>query len=606
MNNRLILALVGGVALIGAGFWGSQQPGAPVAAQTAAGTFVISGVRVFDGERALGPTNVVVRDGKIAGVGGDVPVGLEVVDGTGRTVLPGLIDAHTHAFGNALERALVFGVTTELDMFTEHRFAAQMRADQRQAEGAARRADLFSAGTLVTSPGGHGTEYGLPIPTITSASEAQAFVDARLAEGSDYIKIVFDDGASYGRKIPTISREVLRATIEAAKRRDRLAVVHIGSRRAAEQAIEAGASGLIHLFADAPADPVFVARVKETGAFVTPTLSVIESTTGAASGSSLLEDSRLKFFINPAERSALTSSFPERANSLLDLSHALKSTRLLHEAGVPLLAGTDAPNPGTAHGMSMHRELELLVRAGLTPQAAMASATSVAARVFGLSDRGRVAADLRADLVMVNGDPASNITVLRDIVSIWKGGMLVQRAHAATETTALEAPTTTGRVSDFEEGEARAEFGGGWQVSTDSLMGGKSQAAMQVVEPGANGTKHSLQITGAIAAGAPYPWAGAMFFPASTPMAPVNLSRFKEIVFWARGDGAEHQLMVFATRLGSIPATHAFRAGLEWQEHVVPLASLSGLDGSGIKGVLFSAGARPGAFRLAIDEVRFR
>jgi hypothetical protein len=97
-----------------------------------------------------------------------------------------------------------------------------------------------------------------------------------------------------------------------------------------------------------------------------------------------------------------------------------------------------------------------------------------------------------------------------------------------------------------------------------------------------------------------------MFFPATTPMAPANLSHFKEIVFWARGDGGEHQLMVFATKLGNIPATYAFIAGPEWREYVVPLATLSGLDGSDIKGVLFSAGAKPGPFRLTIDEVRFR
>ena len=138
-----------------------------------------------------------------------VPPGAEVIDGAGRTLLPGLIDAHTHAFGDALERALLFGVTTELDMFTDHRFAAEMRAEQRTTAGAPGRADIFSAGTLVTAPGGHGTEYGMPIPTIASAAEATAFVDARIAEGSDYIKVVYEDGRSHGLKMPSVSNEVL-------------------------------------------------------------------------------------------------------------------------------------------------------------------------------------------------------------------------------------------------------------------------------------------------------------------------------------------------------------------------------------------------------------
>jgi imidazolonepropionase-like amidohydrolase len=607
MNKRLMLAILAGAALIAVGFVGSYPDAAPgVVDQQPAGTFVVRNVTVFDGERAAGPTNVVVRDGAIASVGSDVPAGVESIDGSGHTLLPGLIDSHTHAFGNALERALQFGVTTELDMFTDHRFAAQMRAEQRQGQGAPRRADLFSAGTLVTSPGGHGTEYGLQIPTISSATEAQAFVDARLGEGSDYIKIVFDDGASYGRRIPTITPAVLEATIEATKRRNRLAVVHIGSRKAADQAIDAGASGLVHLFGDAAPGTDFAARVKAAGAFVIPTLSVIESVTGVPSGKVLIDDERLAPFIEAGERAALGSSFPRRPGSTSSLEHALTAAKLLHDSGVPLLAGTDAPNPGTAHGVSIHRELELLVRAGLSPQASLAAATSVPARIFSLRDRGRIAPGLRADLILVKGDPLKNVTDVRNIVSIWKGGVPVTRRTASTEVTDTPLPTTTGIVSDFEKAEVTADFGGGWQISTDSFMGGKSSASMRTAEGGANGTKRSLEITGTVATGAPYPWAGAMFFPASTPMAPVNLSRFKEIVFWARGDGGEHQLMVFATRLGNIPANYAFTAGPEWREHVVPLAKLSGLDGSDIKGVLFSAGAKPGPFALSIDEVRFR
>ena len=132
----------------------------------------------------------------------------------------------------------------------------------------------------MTSPKGHGTEYGVQIPTLASAGDAQAFVDARIAEGSDYIKIVYDDGAAYGMQIPTIDRTVLGAAIEAAKKRGKLAVVHVGSAQGANDAIAAGASGLVHIFADAPADAAFVARVAAARAFVTPTLSVTESTTG--------------------------------------------------------------------------------------------------------------------------------------------------------------------------------------------------------------------------------------------------------------------------------------------------------------------------------------
>ncbi len=385
MTKKIYIAISCGLALVGVGVAGTRSGGAAhVTPQPAPREFVIRDVRLFDGERFVAKTNVHVRDGIIVSVGDTAPSGIASIPGDGRTLLPGLIDAHAHAFGDALERAPVFGVTTELDMFTDHRFAATMRAQQQNADGALRRADLFSAGTLVTAPKGHGTEYGMQIPTLASAADAPAFIDARLAEGSDYIKIVYDDGAAYGMKITTLDRGVLGAAIAAAKARGKLAVIHVGSRQGADEAIAAGASGLVHIFADAPADAEFVKRVAAARAFVTPTLSVTESTTGVASGAPLLADARLAPFITAAERTSLEGRFPNRAGSKQNLAHALAATKLLFDAGVPILAGTDAPNPGTSHGSSIHRELELLVQAGLSPEAALRAATSVPARVYGL------------------------------------------------------------------------------------------------------------------------------------------------------------------------------------------------------------------------------
>jgi imidazolonepropionase-like amidohydrolase len=99
----------------------------------------------------------------------------------------------------------------------------------------------------------------------------------------------------------------------------------------------------------------------------------------------------------------------------------------LRQAQVPVLAGSDAPNPGTAHGISLHRELELLVRAGLSPLEALRAATSTPARAFHLSDRGRIAVGLRADLVLVDGDPTTDILATRAIRTVWKLGRAVDR-----------------------------------------------------------------------------------------------------------------------------------------------------------------------------------
>src|SRR5438067_1927795 len=185
MWRRPWLVPIVGTALIGA-----------VANVPAVGADVLAfqGVRVFDGTRVIPETTVVVEDGKITVVAPDaaIPAGATTIDGRGKTLIPGLIDAHTHTFApEQLRAAVIFGVTTELDMFTTPSFAAQRRAEQ-AAGKASDRADLFSAGYLVTAPGGHGTEYGMPIPTIAAADQADAFVAARIAEGADYIKIVYD------------------------------------------------------------------------------------------------------------------------------------------------------------------------------------------------------------------------------------------------------------------------------------------------------------------------------------------------------------------------------------------------------------------------------
>ncbi len=136
---------------------------------TRAAATVIRGTRVFTGDAMLAQATVVLRNGRIESVvpgrTQSLPAGADVVDGAGLTLLPGLIDSHTHNYGAALEQALNFGVTTTLDMFTEPNAAAAWRREQAAGEAAAR-ADLFSAGVLVTVKGGHGTQF-LPIPHST-------------------------------------------------------------------------------------------------------------------------------------------------------------------------------------------------------------------------------------------------------------------------------------------------------------------------------------------------------------------------------------------------------------------------------------------------------
>lgn len=584
----------------------------PAVAEAQAPEFVITAVRIFDGMKTLERGEVWVRNGKIEAVGGRVkaPAGVRRVDGTGQTLLPGLFDAHTHVWGNALRDALVSGVTTELDMFMSHEMARDIRADQAAGRGDDI-ADLRSAGTLVTAPNGHGTEYGLAIPTITAPSEAQAFVDARIAEGSDYIKIVYDDGKTYHVDFPALSLETMSAVIAAAHARGKLAVVHIGTLAGARDAIEAGCDGLVHLFVDEAPDADFAALAARHHVFVVPTLSVLASVAGEAAGAQVAGDARLDPYLTPEALASLRAVFPHPAGGY---ANAEAAVRALRARGVPLLAGTDAPNPGTTHGASLHGELALLVRAGLTPTEALAAATSAPAAAFHLADRGRIAPGLRADLLLVRGDPTTDIMATRDIATVWKRGVEVDRAKdaqavaearaaaVAQKTAPPPAGSTSGWISDFENGTAAAQFGAGWTVSTDSFRGGQSTAAMQVVAGGADGSAKALHVNGEIVAG-PVTWAGAMFFPGDAPMAPVNLSHAKSLSFWAKGDGGTYQVMVYAKSNGWIPKMKTFTAGSGWNKFEFPFAAFD-TDGHDIMGMLFGAAQKPGAFQFAIDNVR--
>lgn len=389
--------------------------------------FVVRDVRVFDGERTIDQTNVLVQDGRIQSVGGraaDIS-GATIVEGRGRTLLPGLIDSHVHVADDAqsaLEQAIVVGVTTVLDLFSGGERLKGLK--QVAADDPPGVADVRTSGTGATAPGGHPTQMGGPValPTVASAGEADAFVAARIAEGADYIKFIYDD---LGKSAPMLSRPTLEALVSAAHRRGKLAVVHVRSEPHTREAIEAGADVLAHLFRGPTASPDFGILAAKYRVAVIPTLSAICANSEAKA---LLTDAHLSRFLRPPWRQML--EIPTR---LAHCGGAEAAIKQLIDARVPILAGTDAPIPGTTYGVSLHAELSLLVRSGLSPTRALAAATSVPARTFRLTDRGSIRPGLRADLVLVAGDPTRDILATRRIVAVWKRGVSVERVHRPKE-----------------------------------------------------------------------------------------------------------------------------------------------------------------------------
>lgn len=568
-------------------------------------SFAIVRVKVFDGEAFRPEQDVWVEDGRIRAVGRwlALPPDLARVDGRGRTLVPGLIDGHVHTFGSTLNDALRFGVTTVLDQFSDPELVSSKRA-ARDTLAPGDEADLFSAGMLATAAGGHGTQFGVPVETVSGPDEAPAWVRARKDEGSDWIKIVHEDGSTFGMDIATLDVDTIGALIAAAHAEGLRAVVHASALEHAQEAVSLGADGLVHVWHDALLDEDQAARLADTGVFVVPTLSVTASIGGEAMEPEMLEAAG-DTPVSSMQRQTLAGRFSggdaEQASKAGDV--AIENVRRLHAAGVPLLAGTDAPNPGTASGLSLHGELRLLRRAGLSGTEILAAATSVPAGIFGLDDRGFIEAGRIADLVLVGGDLEDDPSLSPRIVAIWKDGYPVDRGRVDQEwpqtQPASPAPATT-LIADFEDGFGAA-FGFGWQVASDRMQGGSS--AVQVsVESGA------LRVAGELVSGFAFPWAGVTWFPGAQPMQPIDFSDREMLRFRARGDGRTYAVMLFADGAGAtVPPSVPFTTSAEWTEVEIPLARFPTATPGIIGGVAFAAQAAPlGAFAFEIDDLEIR
>jgi len=392
---------------------------------------VFTRVRVFDGVHVIPLATVAVDKGIITSVDREQrPVSASThIDGTGLTLLPGLIDAHVHISGDrdSLRDAVRFGVTVAVDLFERlpHRMQALRRA--LAADASCAQADYFSAGAGATVKGGHAC-CSDGEPTIAVPSEADQFVHDRVAEGSEYIKIIVERGFE-GRPLPTLDPPTVKALIDAAHRNAKLAIAHATAPDDVRMVVEAGVDGLAHLWVSSRGKPGdddrLIELIKAHGVFVIPTLTMIEALTTEAGSASLLGDARLAPLLTARGRTSLQ---PSRAGSLRDsMETYFDNVRKLSRAGVPILAGTDAPNAGVGHGISLHRELQLLVKSSILPLEALKAATSSSASALRLNGHGAIVPGARADLVLVKGDPTMDILATRNILSVWKCGQQIDR-----------------------------------------------------------------------------------------------------------------------------------------------------------------------------------
>ncbi len=448
---------------------------------------VLTEANVFDGTNA-GTGTVVLRGGHVVALHRG-PV--EIVDGDvvrlkGHTILPGLIDLHVHIRASAGPPAMAVledevhahfkallrsGVTTVLDLGTERHVVFAYR--QRIHDGVLLGPSLLAAGPGLTPTGGHPCTFARPVfdlcAFVDDPVDAHEVVIDLARDRPDVVKAVIESGTA-NRPLPELSSralETLRATADAA---GIPVVAHVAEAADVHKALDAGVRFFAHLPVRDRIDDALADRLAAAGAVVIPTAAVEDARYRAAWGkldevvgddaAKNVPEAVLSAWRDPAMVASLMEpDVQEEAKRRRD--NVLENLRMSHRAGVTIVAGTDAGNPATFHGVSLPREVGLYVEAGLSPLEALRTATSGAADALRLSDRGRIAAGTRADLVVVRGNPLETIDALANVVMVvrlgerFDPGTLAVDGAFALERTKVEGLTE----GDTCLGEGECETG---------------------------------------------------------------------------------------------------------------------------------------------------
>ncbi|KAJ6442278.1 putative amidohydrolase protein [Purpureocillium lavendulum] len=322
------------------------------------------------------------------------------IDGTGCTLMPGLIDSKVDANASpaALPSFAANGVTTIIDLSST---SAENRAMRRESRNPKLPSYLGTGCVIGSEAAASGGAF--PFRTVRGVRtpvDAKRLVEELVADPirADYIKAIADQ--------PGLDQETLAAVVTAAHRSGKLAIAHASQCQAYDAALLAGFDVVTAVPIDGQLDAVTVQGLADKGVAVVPTLC----------------------FLNQALQDGASS---ERA-----YDHAVVAVRQLYQAGVRICAGTVANHQrgiSIPFGTSLHDELELLSRAGLSNLDVLRAATCVPAKVFRLHDRGVVEPGMRADLVLVQGNPLSDLTATRRIRQAWIEGVKVD-VEAMLET----------------------------------------------------------------------------------------------------------------------------------------------------------------------------
>jgi imidazolonepropionase-like amidohydrolase len=396
------------------------------------GTIAFVGGTIIDGTDAepLPDSVLVVTDGRVRSVGPraavSIPEGADVIDVSGKYLMPGMINAHGHvgatvgldANGEYSTENLMrqlglyarYGITTVNSLGGDEAAGFALRNEQYRSS--LQRARLYVAGSVI------------------AGADEQAIRDQvnRNADmGANFIKTRIDDNLGATQKM---SRPLFDALVEQAHMRRLPVAVHLFYLDDAKYMLEVGADLIAHSIRDLPVDREFIATVAEQGVCYIPTLTREVSTFVYEDVPEFFSD---PYFLKEADPQVLAQlQTPERMSRMANsraaqaykagLEVALANVGALHAADIPIAMGTDTGPPARFQGYFEHMELQLMADAGMSPLDVIRSATGVAADCIGMSDIGTLEPGRWADFSILTANPAIDIANTKTIETVYIAG----------------------------------------------------------------------------------------------------------------------------------------------------------------------------------------
>ena len=428
---------------------------------------VIRGGRLIDGtgRPPLDNASLLIEGGKIKQVFREgevvIPPTARVIDANGASILPGFIDTQVHlvilsagSAGSPLEfmperiladsrASLFWGVTTVRSAGDTLTWILRLRDTERNDPSASPR--VYAVGPMITATGGYPVNF-LPPAVATEAArqlrdadEARAVVAELAAQKVDMLNVVYEEGGEQDpfQKLPLA---LLQELIRAAHGHGLRVSVRVGSLGELKDAVRAGADGIEHDAMDL-LDGEAIRLMLEQGTFYCPSLTAkYTGTLSVDEVDEILHKGDVTRSLTAEVRKGLLKhegfffdmkSRPETINylrAILAVSEA--NTSRAAKSGVKIVLGTRAGEPMVFHGLALHDELRLMVGAGLSPMQAIVAGTRTPAEYLGIDGSlGTIEAGKLADVVIIDGDPLTNITATRNVLHVIKGGQVIDRSR---------------------------------------------------------------------------------------------------------------------------------------------------------------------------------